>query len=150
MGQSLVKNYVHIIFSTKYRQRLIHPPVEEELYAYMGGICNAMGCSVIKVGGYQNHVHILCLMSRKIPMMELLKELKARSSKWVKSKGAGYENFFWQDGYAAFSVNPRGVERVRAYIANQHAHHRRKEFEKEFLGFLKKYQVEYDERYVWD
>ena len=82
--------------------------------------------------------------------MKLLEELKSHSSKWRKAKGAGYENFYWQDGYRAFSVNPSGVDRVIAYITNQHAHHRRKTFEKEFRAYLKKYDVDYDERYVWD
>ena len=96
MGQSLVKNYVHIVFSTKYREPLIHPPVEAELHAYLGGICNRLGCHVIKVGGYTDHIHILCMLSRKIALMKLMEELKSHSSKWIKSKGKGYENFYWQ------------------------------------------------------
>ena len=150
MGQSLVKNYVHLVFSTKYRQPLIQPPVEEELHRYLGGICNRLGCQVIIVGGYTDHIHILCMLSKKIALMKLMEELKSHSSKWIKTKGPGYENFYWQDGYGAFSVNPAEIDRVISYIANQHAHHDRKTFQDEYRAFLKKYKVEYDEKYVWE
>lgn len=150
MGQSLVNNYVHIVFSTKHRKPLIHPPVEEELHAYLGGICNRLQCPVLKVGGYTDHVHILCKLSQKIPLMKLLEELKSHSSKWIKSKGSGYENFYWQDGYGAFSVRPSEVDRVIFYIANQHEHHNRKTYQNEYRGILKRFKVEYDDRYVWD
>lgn len=152
MGQSLVKNYVHLVFSTKHRQPLIKAPVEEELHAYLGGICNKLECTVIKVGGYTDHIHILCRLSTKIALMKLMEELKSHSSKWIKTKGAGYEKFYWQNGYGAFSVNPAQVENVIAYIENQHEHHRKKKktFKDEYRTFLKKYNVEYDERYVWD
>lgn len=82
--------------------------------------------------------------------MKLVEEVKSHSSKWIKTKGEGYENFYWQDGYGAFSVNPSQVDTVIAYIANQHEHHSKKTFQKEYRAFLKKYQVEYEERYVWD
>ncbi len=150
MGQSLVKNYVHIVYSTKYRLPVIKPPVESELHAYLGGICNSMGCPVINVGGYTDHVHILCMLSQKIPLMKLVQELKASSSKWIKNQGEEYKNFYWQDGYGAFSVNPSQVERVNSYIRNQHAHHSKKNFKEEFVGYLDKFKIEYDERYVWE
>lgn len=150
MGQSLVKNYVHIVFSTKYRETSIHPDVEEELHAYLGGICNKLDCQVIKVGGYTDHIHILCMLSKKIALMKLLEEIKSHSSKWIKTKGDTFINFYWQDGYAAFSVNPSEVDVVIAYITNQHEHHSKKTFQDECRAFFKKYQVEYDEKYVWD
>lgn len=150
MGQSLVKNYIHIVFSTKHREPLIYPPVETELHAYLGGICNKLGCQVIIVGGYIDHIHILCMLSKKIALMKLMEEIKSYSSKWIKTKGVGYESFYWQDGYGAFSVNPSEVDRVIDYIANQHEHHSKKTFQDEYRAFLKKYNVEYDEKYVWD
>lgn len=82
--------------------------------------------------------------------MKLLEEVKSHSSKWIKTKGDDYTNFYWQDGYGAFSVNPSEVETVIAYIANQHEHHNKKTFQDEYRAFLKKYKVEYDEQYVWD
>jgi putative transposase len=150
MGQSLVKNYVHIVFSTKHRQPFIHDGIAEDLFAYMGGICNRLECHVINIGGYRDHVHILCMLSKKIALMKLLETVKSHSSKWVKSKDENLINFYWQDGYAAFSVNPRGVERVSAYIAGQAEHHGGQNYQDELRGLFKKYKIEYDERYVWD
>jgi putative transposase len=150
MGQSLVKNYMHIVFSTKHRNPLIHSSIEAELHSYLGGICNKLDSQVIKVGGYTDHIHILCMLSKKIALMKLMEEVKSHSSKWIKTKGADYENFYWQDGYGAFSVNPSEVDAVIAYIANQHEHHNQKSFQEEYRVFLTKYKVEYDERYVWD
>jgi REP element-mobilizing transposase RayT len=150
MGQSLVKNYVHIVFSTKHRQAFIHDDIEEELFAYMGGICNRLGCTVLKVGGYRDHVHILCMLSTKIALMKLLEEVKSHSSKWIKTKGEALQGFYWQNGYGAFSVNPTDVEIVVNYIAKQREHHTKTSFKNEYRKFLKKYRVEYDEKYVWD
>ena len=150
MGQSLVRNYLHIVFSTKYREPLIREAVESELYAYMGGICKSMECHPIKIGGYTDHIHILCMLSKKIPVMKLVEEVKSHSSKWVKTKGEEYRAFYWQDGYGAFSVNPAQTEKVIHYIENQKEHHRRKTFQDEYRAFLEKYKVEYDELYVWD
>lgn len=138
------------MFSTKHRQPLILPPVEEELHAYLGGICKTLECPPIKVGGYTDHVHILCMLSKKIALMKLLEEVKSHSSKWMKTKREDLNNFYWQDGYGAFSVNPSDIDRVITYIANQKEHHRKKTFQEEYRIMLKKYQVEYDERYVWD
>ena len=124
--------------------------MEAELHSYLGGICNKLDCQVLKVGGYTDHVHILCMLSKKITLIKLLEELKSHSSKWIKTKGETYQGFYWQDGYGAFSVNPSEVETVINYIANQHKHHKTKTFKEEYLAFLNKYKVEYDERFVWD
>jgi putative transposase len=150
MPQSLVKNYVHLIWSTKYREHLIHAPAEEELHAYLGGICKRMECHPIKIGGYTDHVHALCMLSKKIALMKLLEEVKSHSSKWMKTKGEDLSNFYWQDGYGAFSVNPADIDRVIAYIAYQKEHHSKITFQDEYRAILKRYKVEYDERYVWD
>jgi len=150
MGQSLVKNYLHIVFSTKHRQPLIHPPYENELHSYLGGVCKNLERQPIKIGGYTDHVHILCMLSKKIALMKLVEEVKSHSSKWVKTLDTSLQNFYSQDGYGAFSVNPRGVPKVIHYIGNQHEHHRKKTFQDEFRIILKEHGVEYDERYVWD
>ncbi len=149
MGQSLVKNYLHIVFSTKNRKPLIDEDIENELYSYLTGICNKLECYPIKVGGHTNHVHVLCNLSKKMALVKLMEELKSHSSKWIKTKGDKYSNFYWQDGYGAFSVNPREVEVVVKYIENQKEHHRKKSFQEEFVAFLEKYNVEFDEKYVW-
>ena len=150
MPQSLVKNYLHIVYSTKNRQPLIDKEIQNDLYAYIGGICKNMECHPVIIGGYVDHVHILCLLSRKVALMKLLEETKSHSSKWIKTKGNKYTNFYWQNGYGAFSVNPAEVEIVKKYIDGQEEHHSRTTFQEEYRAFLRKYQVEYDERYVWD
>lgn len=150
MGQSLVKNYMHIVFSTKHRQPLIQARYEAELHSYLGGICNNLECQPIKIGGYTDHVHILCMLSKKIALMKLVEEVKSHSSKWIKTLDESLQSFYWQDGYGAFSVNPSETGRVIHYIGNQHEHHNKQSFQDEYRGILKKYQQEYDERYVWD
>ena len=149
MGQSLVKNYLHIVFSTKHRQPMIVPSIEEELYKYISGICRSLESPAIRVGGYLDHVHVLCSLSKNIALCGLLEELKGHSSKWIKTKGHSFSNFYWQNGYGAFSVNYRGVDAVAAYIENQHEHHMKKSFQTEYRALLNEYQVEYDERYIW-
>ncbi|MHB0754914.1 IS200/IS605 family transposase [Polaribacter sp. M15] len=150
MGQSLVQNYVHIVFSTKYREELIYPPYEQELHAYIGGVCKQLDSPVLIVGGYTNHIHVLCMLSKKIALMTLVQKIKAHSSKWMKTKDASLSNFFWQDGYGAFSVNPSEVHVVVNYIKHQHEHHQKKDFKAEYRAFLEKYNVDYNETYVWD
>jgi REP element-mobilizing transposase RayT len=109
-----------------------------------------MECYPIKVGGYTDHIHILCYLSKKIALMKLLEEVKSHSSKWMKTKEESLRNFYWQDGYGAFSVNPRDVDTVISYIANQHEHHHKKCYKEEYRAFLRQYKMEYDEQYVWD
>ena len=150
MPQSLSKVYVHITFSTKHRQNLIDDNIAARLYEYLGGICKGLECNPIQIGGYRNHIHILCLLSRKTTQMKLLEEVKKRSSKWIKTIDDKYSNFYWQDGYGIFSVNTAQLEVVKKYIINQIEHHKQKSFQNEFREFLKNYDTEYDERYVWD
>lgn len=150
MAQSLSKVYIHITFSTKDRHHLIDEKIRESLFQYLGGVCKGLECNPVKVGGYTDHVHILCLLSRKIAQMNLLEELKKQSSKWIKTQGNAYSNFYWQDGYGVFSVNPTQIDMVVDYIKNQEEHHKTLSFQDELRAFLKKYNVEYDERYIWN
>jgi REP element-mobilizing transposase RayT len=150
MPQSLVKNFIHISFSTKNRQPLIFPEIEDELFSYIGGTCKNLECYPVIVGGYLNHVHIFCLLSQKIALMKFIELTKTNSSKWIKTKTEKCADFYWQSGYAAFSVNSNDVEIVKKYIENQKEHHRVKTFEEEYLEFIKENGGEYDERYVWD
>jgi len=150
MGQSLVQNYIHIVFSTKHREPLIFPQYESELHSYLAGACKNMDCQPVKIGGCADHVHILCMLSKKIALFKLPEEIKNHSSKWMKTKDESLKNFYWQDGYGAFSVNPCEVDKAIAYISGQHEHHKKKTFQDEYMAFLKKYKTEYDERYLWD
>lgn len=150
MSQSLALLCTHLIFSTKYRQPLIDDIIEPTLHEYLGAVCKELDCLPLMVGGYIDHVHILCLLSKKIALMDLLEEVKKRSSKWIKTQGDGYSNFYWQGGYGAFSVNPAERDVVIKYILNQHEHHKKIGYQDEYRAFLKKYKVDFDERYVWD
>jgi REP element-mobilizing transposase RayT len=150
MGQSLALNYLHITFSTKHRIPFLGEEVSHLLYAYIGNICKEMEFQPLKIGGYVDHVHILCMLSRKVALMDLMEEVKAHSSKWMKSFGGDCENFYWQKGYAAFSVNPKQVKAVTNYILNQQKHHQKTSFQDELRFFMNRYGMNYDERYVWD
>ncbi len=150
MAQSLVKNYVHLVFSTKYRQPFITKDLQQDLYAYMVGICSKLECYVQAIGGVEDHIHILCLHSKKIALMKLLEELKSHSSKWVKTQGEAHRNFYWQNGYGSFSVSPTAINKVIRYIENQEEHHKKQTFKDEYRALLHKNKMDYDERYVWD
>jgi REP element-mobilizing transposase RayT len=121
-----------------------------ELYAYIGGICNSLECDVVIVGGYIDHVHVFCKLSKKIELMKLVLKIKANSSKWIKMKGGIYREFAWQNGYAAFSVCPRQKMTLYNYISNQKDHHEKKTFKHEYLKYLKEHSLKFDERYLWD
>jgi REP element-mobilizing transposase RayT len=151
MPQSLAKIYVHIVFSTKERFPFLQDKrIREEMHAYLGGICRNQNSPALIVGGVADHVHILSRLARVISVADLLKEMKIQSSKWIKTKTDSLTKFRWQNGYGAFSVGQREVERVISYIRSQQEHHRKKTFQEEYRQFLKEYDVEYDERYVWD
>ncbi len=150
MPQSLVHNYMHIIFSTKDRYPFIDKNISEQLYSYLGGICKNLECNPIIIGGHKDHIHILCLLSRKIALMKLIEELKSHSSKWIKTKNMTYQNFYWQRGYGGFSVNPTEIGIVEKYILEQDIHHSKKTFQDEYRAFLNKYKIKYDEKYIWD
>jgi len=150
MPQSLVKNYIHIIFSTKHRNDFIDEKIETELFAYISALCKDLESPALQIGGTDNHIHILCLLSRKIAMMKFVQEIKAVSSKWIKTKGRKYENFFWQEGYGAFSVSPNNIFPVIQYIKNQREHHKEYDFKYEMINYYKKYKIDYDEKYLWD
>ncbi|WBZ94694.1 transposase [Chryseobacterium wangxinyae] len=129
---------------------MISDEFKEEIFNYLGGVCKNLECNPIQVGGYRDHVHILCLLSKKITLVKLLEEVKSASSKWIKTKGEKFSAFYWQSGYGAFSVNPTEIEVVKNYIRNQEEHHKVKSFQDEYRAFLKKYDVQYNEDYVWD
>ena len=141
---------MHIVFSTKNRQSFIDKNIQNELYAYISGISKNLETPVLAIGGVEDHIHILCSLSRKIALMTFIEEVKKNSSKWIKTKDSAYNNFYWQNGYGGFSVNPTEIEVVKKYILNQEEHHKKRTFQDEYRAFLKKYNVPFDEKYVWD
>ena len=149
MSQSLSKLYIHIVFHTKYNENLIKTDVESELYAYLGGILQKNKSVPIAINGVEDHVHILCIMSKNIALADLLEELKRNSSRWIKTKGSDYTDFAWQGGYGGFSVSQSKVDVVKRYIENQKEHHKNETSKEEYLRFLKEYNVDYDPNYLW-
>jgi putative transposase len=150
MPQSLSRVYVHFTYSTKEHYSFLDIGIRPRVFEYLGGICKGLECHPVIIGGHIDHVHILCLLSRKTSQMKLVEELKKQSSQWVKKVDSKYSKFSWQRGYGVFSVNPKEVDVVKRYIENQDEHHKKMTFKEEFRLFLKNYNVDYDERYVWD
>jgi putative transposase len=151
MPQSLVQIYAHIVFSTKNRQPLLRDrDFRAQTHAYLAGICKNLDCPALIIGGVEDHVHILCRFGKTIEIATLLRELKRDSSKWIKENDAALNDFHWQAGYGAFSVSPSHVDVLKKYILNQEEHHRRESFQDELRRICRKYDVEIDERYVWD
>jgi REP element-mobilizing transposase RayT len=148
MPQSLARNVIHLIFSTKNREPFITPSLRENLFAYMAGTLNTLKCPAISVGGVSDHVHILFCLARTVALCDAVEEVKKGSSKWMKEQGVPL--FYWQNGYGAFSVCPSIEAKVIDYIANQEEHHKIKTFQDEYREFLEKHRIEWDEKYVWD
>ncbi len=133
MPQSLANVLVHLVFSTKDRVPLIRADVESELYAYTSKVLDTSDSPMIAIGGIEDHVHILFKLSRKFAIADLVETVKTDTSRWIKSKGAAYTDFYWQSGYGAFSVSPTTADKVIGYIRNQTEHHRAKSFQDEAL-----------------
>ena len=150
MSQSLASILVHIIFSTKNRQPRIFPEIKNELHTYMAGISRSLGALVHEIGGVEDHVHLFISLPRTLSISKFIEELKRGSSKWIKTKGNENFDFSWQKGYGALSVGQSSYEAVRLYIQNQEKHHKKISFQDEFRIFLKQYELDYDEKYVWD
>jgi putative transposase len=148
MPQSLAKVNVHIVFTTKYGQKLINDEIREELHSYTIGVLSNLGCYTYEIYANPDHIHILCTLPRTVTMANLVSKIKTTSSKWLKNKGM--PDFYWQEGYGIFSVSSSKIEVVKTYIKNQPQHHKEVDCKDEFRLFLKENGIEYDERYVWD
>ena len=150
MPQSLSLVILHLVFSTKDRQPLIGPSARAELHAYLAEVARNMGCECFRVGGMADHVHFAIRLARTVTVAQLVEDLKTSSSRWMKGRSPDLYAFAWQRGYGAFSVGPGDQQALLNYIENQEEHHCIRTFQEEFRGFLDKYKIKYDERYVWD
>jgi REP element-mobilizing transposase RayT len=150
MPQPLSLVVVHAIFSTKERCPCIGHGVRAGLHAYLSTVARNAGCECYRVGGVSDHVHLAVRMSRTITIAKMIETLKTTSSKWLKSQATELSGFSWQRGYGCFSVGPADVEALCRYIDDQEEHHRTRTLQDEFRTFLRKYNVTYDEAYVWD
>lgn len=147
MASTLTEILLHITFSTKHREPLIPAELEADLYAYIGGICRRMESPLRAMGGTPDHVHLLVSLAKTVAVSDLLLNIKRDSSKWIRER---VPEFGWQDGYFAFSIGASGSAALCAYIANQKEHHRTVEFKDEVRALLRKYGLDWDERYIWE
>ncbi|MBL9138106.1 MAG: IS200/IS605 family transposase [Verrucomicrobiales bacterium] len=151
MPQSLSGVYLHLVFSTKDRRPYLRDPrLRAEMQAMLGGISGRLDCPSIQVGGVEDHVHLLCRFGRTITQSEWVKELKRVSTKWLKAKEPSLSDFGWQNGYATFSVSASQRDRVMSYIRDQEVHHNNSGFQDELRVLLARYQMAWDERFLWD
>jgi putative transposase len=149
MANTYSSLFYHVVFSTKQRTKFIRPEIEQRVWAYLGGVASRQGAKTVQIGGMEDHVHVLLMAPPKVSPAELVRRIKGDSSRWIHEVFPELRNFGWQDGYGVFSVSRSNVPQVVKYIQNQREHHRVRTFQEEYLLFLKKHQVAYDERYVW-
>jgi REP element-mobilizing transposase RayT len=150
MPQSFTKLYAHLIFSTKNRKPFLDDPIRPRVHAYLATALRDLDSPFVVAGGVADHVHVLFDMGKMHAPVKIVEQVKRESSKFVKTLGSRYKNFYWQRGYALFSVGPTQRSDVEAYVRNQEEHHRKITFQDELRMFLKRYEMDYDERYVWD
>ena len=150
MANTMVKIYLHIIFHIKSTSVQMHPNDLSRIFAYIGGILGELGAIPMIVGGVSDHVHLLTSLPKNVALCDLMRTVKANSSRWIKSLSPAYATFAWQDGYGAFSVSPSILEKTVQYIRNQEAHHQRTSFSDEYKALLEAYMISYDEKYIFN
>ena len=149
MAQSLCKIYLHIVFHVKTSSPKIEESHLERVHSYIGQLINSTGCQTICVGGVSDHVHVLCMLSRSETVAHLVEEIKRNSSRWIKTISPDYREFVWQGGYAAFSVSQSLTEKTLNYVRHQKEHHKKITFRDEYIQFLRIYNIEFNEQYIF-
>ena len=150
MPHSFINQLHHCVFSTKERRQLITPELQPRLFQYIGGISRENKIKLLAAGGVADHVHLLISIPSTISIAKAMQLIKGGSSKWIHETFPEHRLFEWQEGYGAFSIGIRDIERTVNYINNQPKHHGKMDFKTEFLAFLKKHGIEYDERFIFD
>jgi len=150
MPQSLARIYLHLIFSTKNREPILADSIRPGLHSYLDGILRDLDSPAVEINSVSDHTHLLFCLSCTHAVSEIVAQTKRGSSAWLKTQDRRYATFHWQNGYGVFSVSQSGVDEVREYIRDQQAHHQKSTFQEEYRTFLRRYGIEYDEKYVWD
>lgn len=151
MPQSLSCVHLHLVFSTKNREAFLRDgELRKEMHAYLGGVSKTLECPSVIVGGAEDHVHLLGRLARTLSQADWVKELKRVSSIWIKQREPALAGFAWQGGYGAFSVSASAMDKTREYIAGQMEHHKKQTFQDEYRAFLRKHDMDWDERFVWE
>jgi putative transposase len=150
MAGTFSQIYIQIVFAVKYRQNLINPLFEEEVYRYISGIVTGKEQKSLAVNGMPDHIHILTGLKPSMRICDLVRDVKNNSSNFINDKGWMKNRFCWQEGYGAFSYSPSNYGKVIDYIKNQKQHHKKQTFREEYLSFLNKFNIPYDERYLFE
>lgn len=150
MPQSLAQILVHLVFSTKNREACLDDVDRDALHGYIGGVIANHDGVLLKIGSVADHIHLLVAHPRTCAPADLVREIKTAATIWLKARHSRYHNFHWQAGYGMFSISPSHRHAVEEYIAGQAEHHRKISFQEEYRNLLEKYDLPYDERYVWD
>ena len=149
MPQSLASAYLHLVFSTKERRPFLRDPgLRGNAFEFIAGASKKLDCPVLRVGGIEDHVHILARLGRTISIADWVKEVKRVSSQWIQKNGA--QGFQWQSGYGVFSVSQSNVDEVTTYVERQEDHHRKMTFQDELRALLRRHHLNFDEQYLWD
>ena len=148
MANTYVQNNVHIVFHVKPKCTPLLADDLDRIHKYMGGIVKGLGGVLIEIGGMTDHIHLLTSLPKTMALSDFVRTIKAESSRWIKGLSPYYGQFFWQEGYGAFSVSASVVPKVVNYIRNQAEHHKVKTFMDEYKSFLDAYGIDYDEKYL--
>ncbi|PZR24503.1 MAG: IS200/IS605 family transposase [Flavobacterium psychrophilum] len=149
MANTYSQIHLQFVFAVKHRDSLIRSQWKEELYLYISGIIEKQGHKLLAINGMPNHIHIFIGMRPNQSVSDLLQDIKRNSSLWINQKGFVNGKFEWQEGYGAFSYGKSQVKAVIDYIENQENHHKKISFREEYIDFLQKFEIEYDERYIF-
>ena len=149
MANTYTSLYYHIVFSTKNRVPHIRPEIEQRVWEYIGGVARHHKLTALQIGGIDDHIHALTLSPPTLTPSQIAQYLKGDSSKWIHETFSELQSFAWQEGFGAFTVSKSGLPAVVRYIQNQRSHHQKQDFQAEYLDFLQRHEVEYDERYLW-
>ncbi len=150
MPQSLVKNLIHLVYSTKHHRPWIAKDHRDGLFAYQAGIFKQWDSPALAIGGVEDHIHTLFALSKNHALSKVVEEVKKGSSKWMKTAGPNNADFQWQSGYGAFSVSQSNSDAVRRYVEGQEEHHRKMTFQDELRALFHRHGIAFDERYLWD
>jgi putative transposase len=149
MANTYTQIYIHVVFAVQERAALIEDSWKEELFKYIAGILKNQGVKLIAIGGMEDHIHILFALTPTVALSDLVRDIKASSSKFINEKGFVRGKFYWQEGFGAFSYSRSQIDAVAKYVLNQEKHHARRSFKAEYIALLERFDVDYDERYLF-
>jgi putative transposase len=150
MANTYHQVYIQAVFAVKYRQAILHKDWRNDVFAVIGNLINETGCKTIIVNGVEDHVHCFLGLKPTVSISELMKTVKAKSSKYINDNRFLLNRFEWQEGYGVFSYSQSHIKEVYNYVANQEMRHQKESFKEEYLNYLEKFEIPYDERYIFE